>query len=54
MTVEVVEGENNRNVMAVEGGGGGGGGGEGYREGRKKGVMAVGVVVVMYPARIMQ
>ena len=23
MTVEVVEGENNRNVMAVEGGGGG-------------------------------
>ena len=53
MTVEVVEGENNRNVMAVEGGGGGGGG-EGYREGNNKGVMAVGVVVVMYPARIME
>ena len=51
MTVEVVEGENNRNVMAVEGGGGGG---EEYREGNNKGVMAVGVVVVMYPARIMQ
>ena len=51
MTVEVVEGENNRNVMAVEGGGGER---EGYREGNNKGVMAVGVVVVMYPARIMQ
>ena len=50
MTVEVVEGENNRNVMAVEGGGER----EGYREGNNKGVMAVGVVVVMYPARIMQ
>ena len=52
MTVDVVEGENNRNVMAVEGGGGGGG--EGYREGNNKGVMGVGGGVVMYPARIMQ
>ena len=43
MTVEVVEGENNRNVMD------GSGGGENNRS-----VMAVEVVVVMYPARIMQ